>query len=502
MKFVKKIVSVLAGCGLIMLSIPFSTIPADAAIFYTLNDGVLTIKSQGIIEKYSDGTKLPWYDESDQITSIVLQDGVTGIGDSLFSGLTALETVDFPATLTSIGTNSFRNCSSLKSIDLPSSLVSIGIGAFGNCTQLQSVTLSEGLESIESWAFSYCSELLEIQLPETLTEIGDAAFYECSSLTSITIPQNVTALNEFTFVACSALEDITIEGELTYLGGGVFGGTKWFSDQPDWVIVQDKFLQTYKGSDTELVIPDGVEFICDRAFTNKSIQSVILSDSVKSIGSSAFASTDLETIDLNQVETIGESAFNGCPNLVSLTIPNTVTSIGGMLTSDCGSLIDLQLSNSITSIPRNAFYKCTALTEVIIPDSVTEIGRYAFLGCDSLEKIWIPESVVDIEDYAMGYTGSKVSEILTIYGYSESSAEAYAVENNISFVAISSETVAGDVNHDGFFTIADVVLLQKWLLGNPDAVLANWKAGDLCEDNIIDAFDLCLMRQKIIKKSA
>lgn len=500
MKLVRKIVCSLTACGIAILSVPFSSIPADAAILYTLNDGVLTIKSQGVIEKYSDGTKLPWYDESDQITSIVLQDGVTGIGDSLFSGLTALETVDFPATLNSIGTNSFRNCSSLKSIDLPSSLISIDIGAFGNCTQLQSVTLSEGLESIGSWAFSYCSELSEIQLPETLRELGSAAFYECTLLTSITIPQNVTALNEFTFVACSALEDITIEGELTYLGGGVFNGTKWFSDQSDWIIVQDKFLQTYVGTDTELVIPDGVEFICDRAFTNKSIQSVILSDSVKSIGSSAFASTDLETIDLNQVETIGESAFNGCTNLVSLTIPNTVTSIGGMLTSDCSSLTNLQLSNSITSIPRNAFYKCTALTEINIPDSVTEIGRYAFSGCDSLEKIWIPESVVDIEDYAMGYTGSKVSEILTIYGYSESSAEVYAAENNISFVAISSETVAGDVNNDGAFTIADVVILQKWLLTAPDVSLSNWKAGDLCVDDVLNVFDLCLMKRKLIEQ--
>ena len=500
MKFMKKIVSAMVICGLVVFNIPFSTIPASADILYTLNDGVLTIKSQGVVEKYSDGTKLPWHDKSDQITSIVLQSGVTKIGDSLFSNLPALETVDFPDTLISIGTNSFRGCSSLKSIELPSSLDSIGIGAFGNCTQLQSAKLSDGLESIGSWAFSYCPELSEIQLPETLTELGSAAFYECTSLTNITIPQNVTALNEFTFVACSALEDITIEGELTYLGGSVFSGTKWFSNQTDWIIVQDKFLQTYVGTDTELVIPNGIEFICDRAFANKNIQSVILSDSVKSIGSSTFASTDLETIDLKQVETIGESAFNGCKKLVSLTIPNTVTSIGGMLTSDCSSLTNLQLSNSITSIPRNAFYKCTALVEINIPDSVTEIGRYAFSGCDSLEKIWIPESVVDIEDYAMGYTGSKVSEILTIYGNSGSAAESYANKNNIAFVAISSEIVEGDVNNDGTFTIADVVLLQKWILTKPDATLKNWKAGDLCEDNIINVFDLCLMKQNIIDK--
>lgn len=501
MKFAKQIVSVLAVCGLIMLSIPFSAIPVEAAILYTLNDGVLTIKSQGVIEKYSDGTKLPWYDERDQITSIVLQDGVTEIGDSLFSNLTALEKVSFPDTLTSIGTNSFRNCSTLKSIELPSSLISIGTGAFGNCTQLQSARLSEGLESIGSWSFAYCSELTEIQLPETLTEIGSAAFYECSSLTNITIPANVTEVNEFTFVACSALEDIMIQGELTYLGGSVFGGTKWFSEQTDWVIVQDKFLQTYKGSDTELVIPNGVEFICDSAFSNKNIRSIVLSDSVKSIGSNAFAGTDLETIDLNQAEIIGESAFNGCEKLTSLTIPDSVTSIGGMLISDCTSLTDLQLSNSLTSIPRNAFYNCTALTEVTIPTSVTAIEKYAFYKCDSLEKIRIPENVISIEDYALGYiNGSTVSEILTIYGCYESAAESYAIENNIPFIAMSSETVEGDVNNDGFFTIADVILMQKWLLAVPDVSLSNWKAGDLCADDVLNVFDLCLMKRKLINQ--
>lgn len=96
--------------------------------------------------------------------------------------------------------------------------------------------------------------------------------------------------------------------------------------------------------------------------------------------------------------------------------------------------------------------------------------------------------------------GSTVSEILTIYGYSESAAESYAIESNISFIAMSSEIVDGDVNNDGFFTIADVILMQKWLVAKPDAVLENWKAGDLYEDNTIDVFDLCLMKRKLIEK--
>ena len=56
----------------------------------------------------------------------------------------------------------------------------------------------------------------------------------------------------------------------------------------------------------------------------------------------------------------------------------------------------------------------------------------------------------------------------------------------------------GDVNADGKFDIADVVLLQKWLLAVPDTKLADWKAADLYDDNRLDVFDLCMMKRKLI----
>lgn len=62
------------------------------------------------------------------------------------------------------------------------------------------------------------------------------------------------------------------------------------------------------------------------------------------------------------------------------------------------------------------------------------------------------------------------------------------------------ESAAGDVNADGEFNISDVVMMQKWLLAVPDAVLSDWGAGDLCDDSIINVFDLCLMRRMLIEK--
>ena len=64
----------------------------------------------------------------------------------------------------------------------------------------------------------------------------------------------------------------------------------------------------------------------------------------------------------------------------------------------------------------------------------------------------------------------------------------------------SSDDVKGDVNADGQFTVADVVVIQKWLLAVPDVKLADWKAGDLCEDNVINVFDLCLMKRLLTEQ--
>lgn len=84
--------------------------------------------------------------------------------------------------------------------------------------------------------------------------------------------------------------------------------------------------------------------------------------------------------------------------------------------------------------------------------------------------------------------------------------EQNPIVHSISLVKIGSspdtaeETISGDVNNDGEFNISDVVLLQKWLLAVPDTHLENWKAADLCDDDILDVFDLCLMRRALIEK--
>ena len=120
-----------------------------------------------------------------------------------------------------------------------------------------------------------------------------------------------------------------------------------------------------------------------------SIQSVIITDGVTSIGSHAFYNCySLTSITIpKSVTSIGESAFAVCFKLSSVTIPNSVTSIGDGAFSDCYSLTSITIPNSVTSIGIEAFYECSSLSSITIPNSVTSIGNQAFENCTSLTSI-------------------------------------------------------------------------------------------------------------------
>ena len=96
------------------------------------------------------------------------------------------------------------------------------------------------------------------------------------------------------------------------------------------------------------------------------------------------------------VTSIGESAFESCISLTSVTIPNSVTSIGENAFLGCSGLTSIDIPNSVTSIGRWAFYYCDGLTSVTIPNSVTSIGEGAFESCISLTSVTIPNSVTSI----------------------------------------------------------------------------------------------------------
>ena len=122
---------------------------------------------------------------------------------------------------------------------------------------------------------------------------------------------------------------------------------------------------------------------------------------VTSIGIDAFEGRQLVSVTIpNSVTTIDSSAFEGCSNLISVTIPNSVTSIGSTAFYNCTGLTSVTIGNSVTSIGRWAFASCTNLTSITIPNSVTSIEYAAFSWCSNLTTVTIPNSVTYIGSYA------------------------------------------------------------------------------------------------------
>ena len=152
------------------------------------------------------------------------------------------------------------------------------------------------------------------------------------------------------------------------------------------------------------------------------------------------------------------------------------------------------------------FAQCT-VRQVVIGSGITKVG-YVDYSDFGLEKITIlnPECIICETSDNADPTGSDVISNVryggVIYGYRGSTAQAYAEKHKFSFKEIEETAVRvkGDVNGDGEFSISDVVLFQKWLLAVPDTELADWKSADLCEDDDLDVFDLCLMRKALLEK--
>ena len=354
------------------------------------------------------------------LTSVIIPDSVTSIDTSAFSDCTSLKSITIPDSVTSIDSSAFKDCKSLTSIKIPDSVTSIESSTFENCTSLTSIKIPDSVTSIESSTFENCTSLTSIAIPNSVTSIESSAFYGCKSLTSVTIPDSVTSIGDYTFDYCTSLASVTIPDSVTRIGEGAFGST----------------------SLTSITIPDGVTSIGDYTFAScTSLTSITIPDSVTSIGEGAFRDcTNLTSITIpDSVASIEKRAFRDCTNLTSITIPDSIASIGESTFENCTSLTSITIPNSVTSIGDYTFNNCKSLTIITIPDSVTSIGDYTFRNCTSLTSITIPDSATSIGECAFMYC-----ENLTIYGYKNTAAEEYALNNGFGFINLAEERTLTD----------------------------------------------------------
>ena len=275
-------------------------------------DSVLTISGTGAMADYEYNTA-PWYENKESIRTVIIENGITNIGNNSFYTCNSLTSVEIPNSVTSIGNYAFYNCNSLTSIEIPNSVTSIGGSVFMYCSAITSF-------NVDSNNPNYCStddvlfdkeKTLLIQypsgksgsytIPNTVTSIGYYAFSKCYGLTSVTIPNSVTSIGVGAFYYCNNITSINIPNSVTSIGDRAF---------------------YYCSSLTSIAIPNSVTYIGQRAFYNcRNVSSVVIGDSVETIDTYAFADCrQLKTLSLGaNIASIGREAFKNGDSLRTIT---------------------------------------------------------------------------------------------------------------------------------------------------------------------------------------
>ena len=157
------------------------------------DDGTLSITGEGAMDSLKGVSYYPWYSSKKSVKKIVIEKGITGIGDFAFSNYNTVEEIYIPEGVESIGYSALMGLKKVKNIILPTNLKSIGETAFYNCESLEELIIPEGVTHIGKQAFAYCSSLSRVDISKSVHEIGEGVFAYCDSLNSV----EVSAENEF-----------------------------------------------------------------------------------------------------------------------------------------------------------------------------------------------------------------------------------------------------------------------------------------------------------------
>ncbi len=418
----------------LVLTASIGTILAESGwcgsmVLWNLKDSVLTIKGEGTMNDYSFswGTcSTPWYNKRASIKTIVIEDGVVGIGNYAFYGCNKVTTVTIGNDVANIGNNAFTECTALSCATINSNAIVSKKYQYDNnlCTifgsQVKEYIIGNGIFGIGDYAFYNSSNLISITLPNSITTIGNSSFSGCSSLLSIIIPEGVTSINNYAFKNCVGLTSIEIPSSVIDLSNAAFNGC-------------NNLTHLILNSNT---VANGTNNI--KSIFGANIQKCILGNSVTSIG---------------------EYAFDGCNTLVSVSIPNSVIEVGTDAFRGCSNLSEVHISdiaawctihfpNGTTNplyYAHNLYLGEELLTNLIIPDNVSSVSAEAFAYCNSLTSVMVPENVIELR------------------------IRAFDNCNNLAHVTINSNSVMSSGGIKGIFG-ANV---SEYIIGNSVTTIGN-----------------------------
>ena len=321
--------------------------------------------------------------------------------------------------------HSFR--SQISRVILNENITSIGTWAFFDCGALISVDMPESLITIGDYAFDNCSALSEIAIPDGVTSIGKQAFYFCENLTGFFIPSNISFIDEQAWTYCQNLEEITVDPDNSLFYS--IDGALIRKDSENNTIEFFRYPPAKPG--TEYIMPDGVTTIKQAAFEGcYQLESVILPDSVTRIDADAFYTCGLKSVEISKYITdIGENAFSQCDNLAELVVDtenhNYCAQDSVLFNKDCTVLIcypngktpwgtenaAYSVPNTVTRIGKDAF-SLSRLSKITIPESVIAINERAFWSCSNLSEITLPDGLSSIGAQAFYFCAKLKSVVI------------------------------------------------------------------------------------------
>lgn len=356
---------------------------------------------------------------------------ISEIGDSAFYDCSALTDVTLTTKLKKIEGGAFFK-SGLKRIKIPKTVESIGTGVFSRCCDLEEITIDKenafyrsdgntiirntdnaliagiknsiipsGVSSIKYWAFNEASPI-NIIVPGSVKKIEQYAFVNCKKLKGVELSEGVERLEGFAFNDCINLEKVEIPSSVNYIGAGIFEGcvnlTSVTVASNNSVYLSEGNTVIRKADDALVaglkngVIPSYVKIIEKRAFNNVGLkENIIIPYGVEKICENAFGYCRFEKIILPKTLKIIENrAFYICSNLTEIYLNDGLEEIGAFAFSECGKVKYLAIPESVKKIERQLFSDdnpiehFTVFLSVTLPECVETISHAAFSSSSTL----------------------------------------------------------------------------------------------------------------------
>ena len=311
--------------------------------------------------------------------------------------------IEVPATLggypvTSIARYAFYNCTNITSVVVQDGVTRIDTCAFCDCSALESVTLPDSVTSLGESVFRDTA-IVSFVVPAGVTSIPSQMFYGCKSLESVTIHDGVTSIGNYAFTNCAKLEKTAIPDSVATIGNTAFAGCKKWADEDGFIIVRD-VLYGYAGESLDVAIPEGVAEISENAFYTTGGHGVPQLNSI--------------TIP-NTVTNIGSRAFGSQSYFTSIVIPSSVKNTGRSVFSQCYSsdtgLSSVVISEGVTSLGPSAFWRSRYLATVSIPSTLVSIGEDSFEGTALATVYYSPFDTEERVSGLISATGYDVSGV-------------------------------------------------------------------------------------------